>query len=270
MASGLKPNKFDLIDGVRWAKAAALADLKLDDNARALKGVDRWGAAINGVNISDGSGSPLTLHDIEKLLGPIGPTDPTDPTDPSAGTTWNPDDKDASIDLSNGDLTATGRNEGKNLVRTIAQITTKTYVEYDIVKCSKSNRLLIGPAMTVVRAGGDLGDYGSGWLDNGDIWQPGGNWAGGVNALNAGDRACIAIDPFAKLQWNRVRSGPWNSNDAADPATGVGGISISSLTFPLYLGATVQTDNDSVTGCFAAASWLYTPPAGYIGINASA
>src|SRR5262249_52287183 len=77
---------------------------------------------------------------------------------------------------------------------------------------------------------------------------------------------CIAVDVSAALIWFRVgAAGQWNASGTANPATGVGGFSISSITsagiFALWAAATYGPD--AGTANFGGSAFVGTPPSGF-------
>lgn len=86
----------------------------------------------------------------------------------------------------------------------------------------------------------------------------------------AGNRIDCAVDPDARLIWFRVAGGNWNNNAANNPATGVGGIDISSLIFGSMAAAVYASLTGNVwTTVFSAASFAGVPPAGFSSIDVS-
>jgi len=97
----------------------------------------------------------------------------------------------------------------------------------------------------------------------------GGLFFDGGNQLNSnfvlGTNTCIAVDLDAKLMWARNGSGNWNNSGTANPATGVGGVSIATLaTAGAYIYASIKGVNGAVLNLKAASSsWTYTAPSGF-------
>lgn len=91
-----------------------------------------------------------------------------------------------------------------------------------------------------------------------------------VAAMAAGDVTEVCMDNTAQLIWfgpnhAGVRA-PWNGNGSANPATGVGGISISGLgTGYIHPAIGIYQPGDSSTCNFAASQFQNggTPPAGF-------
>lgn len=74
----------------------------------------------------------------------------------------------------------------------------------------------------------------------------------------------FAIDTVAKLGWVRLNAGNWNNSSTANPATGTGGIDISSLTGPLYAFCGGGTGS-GFTANFGGSSFVYSVPSGFTG-----
>jgi hypothetical protein len=97
------------------------------------------------------------------------------------------------------------------------------------------------------------------------IWVNGGISSSFPSIAN-GDVIGIAVDLTAQLVWFRIcPSGTWNGSGTANPATGVGGISISSIStgllFPMYtVGASV---GNNVTANFGASAFSGALPSGF-------
>jgi hypothetical protein len=74
----------------------------------------------------------------------------------------------------------------------------------------------------------------------------------------------IAVDFGSQLIWFRIApSGNWNGNGTANPATGVNGASISTITgsfFPLMAGST----SDKVTANFGDIAFSGAVPSGFV------
>ena len=70
---------------------------------------------------------------------------------------------------------------------------------------------------------------------------------------------CIAVS-LPNLVWFRVGNGSWNGNASADPATGVGGVSLTALTAPLCVAIDAGTNFDATVN-FGQNPFVYSPPA---------
>lgn len=71
------------------------------------------------------------------------------------------------------------------------------------------------------------------WAKNGNVTVKG-TFVTAVAAYTTGDVLGFAIDFDAALIWFRKNNGTWNASGTADPSTGTGGISFSSITGPFY------------------------------------
>lgn len=97
---------------------------------------------------------------------------------------------------------------------------------------------------------------------NGDIY------VNGTKVLTPGGgfaQLGIAIDATAKLIWINDAGGNWNGSGTANPATGVGGIDISGVTFPLTPFAAYLPYNDyvNITLNSGQIAYAHTPPTGF-------
>lgn len=180
--------------------------------------------------------------------------------DGTGATTWDPANKDASITLSNGNLTATGATAGANAWKsaraTGSQSTGKYYFEASVVAVDGSNGWMLG----VENGSGTLSSYigstanGAGFTSTGAFWRNGGSASGGVS--------------FTKYlgAWRSIRSvnshntGKFYAEVSADAIDGTHGwiFGISSASGPLsnYLGS------DSNSAGFQSNSFYYAPIAG--------
>jgi hypothetical protein len=85
-----------------------------------------------------------------------------------------------------------------------------------------------------------------------------------LGTVNQGDVLAIAVDLTARLLWtkNITQASAWNANGAANPATGVGGLDISSLPSVVY--PTVDLlDNSQVTLNLGTAAYVGVVPSGF-------
>lgn len=171
----------------------------------------------------------------------------------------NPSDKSASVTLSNNNLTASVVSGTDSAVRTTRTITQKTYYEDSFPGTGQA----IGAGNSSAQlngffVGGDANAIGI--QSNGNVYIN----AGVVGSITPGitsDKLGVAIDPIAHLFWVRLNGGNWNGSPTANPATGVGGIDISSIPGPLF--GMVSSTNSSLTANFGASAYAFTPPAGF-------
>lgn len=146
-------------------------------------------------------------------------------------TTWNPSDKSASITLSNGNLTATtsagaggGRGtNGKSAGKWAFTINpTGTSIYLGIANTSEAVSNLGGGSLnSIVRN------------DAGSVRFNGSTLGGATISASAVN--IFAFDLDAKNVWIfDPGAGQWNSSGTANPATGVGGYSFSSINAGPY------------------------------------
>ncbi len=102
--------------------------------------------------------------------------------------------------------------------------------------------------------------------------SPNGNYYGGVASgvgvpYVANDKVALAIDYGAQLIWakNLTTNGSWNSNGAANPATGVGGVSFSGMASvtAYFLTAGLLGFNSTATANFGASAFIGAIPVGF-------
>lgn len=92
-----------------------------------------------------------------------------------------------------------------------------------------------------------------------------------ISPYTTNDRVCVAHNPSLNLIWFKVNGGSWNNNGLANPATGVGGIDISSWVADLaYPAVGFSVGGASFTAAFASADFAYSPPSGYYSISEDA
>lgn len=152
--------------------------------------------------------------------------------DASGGTTWDSAHKGADITLSGGALSASRSATGswETVWSTTFRYTGKFYFELACNTLSNgSNGQAIGLGGT--RYTGDLIGFNIGSsfasLCGGfELWWPQ-NVPSGTVAWAAGDHVCVAVDLDNNLIWFRNgASGNWNGSALANPASGVGGITM--------------------------------------------
>jgi hypothetical protein len=93
----------------------------------------------------------------------------------------------------------------------------------------------------------------------------------GTAAANFGEQGDIvgmAVDLGAQLIWFRFsRSSAttnWNNSGAANPATGVGGFSLSTLAAgPYFAFVTLNQSTDTYTANFGASPYVLAAPSGF-------
>lgn len=88
-----------------------------------------------------------------------------------------------------------------------------------------------------------------------------------IQTFTQSDVLQMAVDLTNKLIWFNVNNGNWNNSGAANPATGVGGFSLSTLNAGPYFAGISQwayTSSNAMTVNFGAfGGYAYTPPSGF-------
>jgi hypothetical protein len=178
-------------------------------------------------------------------------------------TTWNPSDVGGSVALSGGNLIFSTTAGGNSGVRSTNPLSTgKVYFEVTIgnqgsaaFNCGCVNGSGSPDADTANPAGAGAVIV----FANGGISPSGSIGAGFSN----GDICCVAVDVGSKLAWFRKNAGNWNGSGTNNPATGVGGVSFSSVTGPFYAFGGFSGGSASMTANFGATSFTYTVPSGF-------
>ena len=172
----------------------------------------------------------------------------------------NPNDKkDASVVLSNGNLTLTGSGASNNWARSTTTQTGRRYVEFTIA--TNTNSVVgIGDLSSLNYPGDDAGSFGLFSNGYGSIAGTFPNWS---TSFTSGDVVGMAVDFDAKKVWFRKNGGIWNGNASYNPATATGGFSTSLYTgTPHYV--LVSGDLNSVTTVnFGATAFAAAAPAGF-------
>jgi hypothetical protein len=183
-------------------------------------------------------------------------------------TTFDPAHTDASIALSNGNLTATGSvvSAFKNAFGTISKSAGKFYHEVSIGASNGTD--LIGLANNSLSVAGPYpgSDLNScGWVKDGRVLinvSP----AATIATWATSNLLSQATDLDNKKIWFRLGSGGWNNDILANqnPATNTGGVSISTLNagpyFPVVCPDAVGT---AFTANFGATAYTQSAPSGF-------
>jgi len=156
----------------------------------------------------------------------------------SLTTTWNPTDKASQLTLSNGNLTATS----DNFFVTVARATTSKSTgkrAYSVTIVANGTATFLGFANGSAPLGGILGadPNAVGYRANTGEVKVNGVTLRTIEAMTAGDVADIVFDMANMLFWLRVSGRNWNADSSANPITGLGGISVASLTVGPYFPA---------------------------------
>ncbi len=166
------------------------------------------------------------------------------------------------ITLSNGNLTAT-RGAGTGGVRsTTSRSGGKWYVEFTIGATVGNGYCGITRSTDSLVSVGTNGFLYT--LSSGQLYYYGVNSVT-ISAAAAGDVIGLAIDLTNSLGWFRKNNGNWNNDALANPATGVGGISIASAfpTSPAFFYYAAPTASASATINLGATSFANAAPSGF-------
>ena len=185
-------------------------------------------------------------------------------------TTWNPADASAKITLTGGNLIATANAADAvgSAVRAVrSQTSGLRYAEFTatLVNAPTGN-MSVGIAnatapITGAILGGDVNSVG--YYDNGTVYL---NLVvvATLATYVTGNVISMAVNSARTKIWFRVNAGGWNNDILANqnPATDVGGISITAITGPLFPATSLTNLNEAVTANFGATAYAQSVPTG--------
>lgn len=174
---------------------------------------------------------------------------------PAATTTWNPSDKNASITLSGGDLTATNSSssttDNKAVRGTIGKSSGKWY--WEVTMTTIGDNVQVGVARSTESLSNFIGSgtYGWGYNNYGTLWNGG---AGAVtkDAFTAGTVIGIALD--------------MDSGEVSFYKNGVLQHTFTGVTGTIY-PALSAINGGVFTANFGATSFAHSAPSGFIALN---
>lgn len=197
---------------------------------------------------------------------------------PGGGTTtWDPTNKGFYAVLSNGNLTDTcdatcaANATSYTGVRSITNHSAgKYYFELTINTASSGGDVCVG----FINGSGTLDNNWAGTGTNGTCsfgnstsgWYISGASTGTSVAFAQGDTIGLALDATGKLGWIRnVTAAPstWNAGGTADPAAGLGGISLAAITGPYYATSGLYLHNGNQVTANFGPSYAATAPTGF-------
>ena len=190
-------------------------------------------------------------------------------------TTWNPADKSANITLTSANLGAfaSANVGGDNLVRATSFKTTGKFYFEDKTGASEED------GIGLANSSENLSNYIGQTNNSCGIYQSGNFYLGGSHVQTGpaitvvGQILGVAVDFGGALIWfrNQTLAGNWNGGGTVNPATGVGGWSISALGSSLTICADVSQDNSHPNLLnVGASSFVGTIPAGFTAWDAGA
>lgn len=153
--------------------------------------------------------------------------------------TWNPADKNASVTLSGGNLTASATPASTGVgalnARATAAVGDGKWAFQAVYSSINDNEYdAIGLCNASASLNDNLGNntHGIGFYLYGYMY---GNTVltSGLTQANVGDTITIAWSKSGStvLVWVRVNAGNWNNNASANPATGAGGLSVGNYLY---------------------------------------
>jgi hypothetical protein len=178
---------------------------------------------------------------------------------------WNPADL-LNITLSNSNLTAT--STGAGAVRSVAPLTGKLYWEVTIGAMTGGNSGIgLANAAAILSTVGASPSNASVVYNSGNIYVNNAYTGTNISFMPAGTIVCIAVDVTARLIWYRNGiAGNWNNSSSNNPATGVGGISISAITGTLFALQACKLAPRNVTANFGGSAFAgVNPPVSQLG-----
>jgi len=196
------------------------------------------------------------------LLDGVTPFDKISFNSSGSPATWNSADL-SNVTLSLANLRATATGTG-GVRATTGRTTGKYYFEQTFTTIGSN------PSVGLALATASLtGSPGTGIASvvrfTGNITVNGVATGNSLAIIGGGDVIGIAVDLTStpKQIWFRKNTGNWNGSGTANPATGVGGIDISSIStgplFPIFFG----TNLDAMTANFGASAFTGAVPSGF-------
>jgi len=179
--------------------------------------------------------------------------------------TWNPADL-VNVTVSGGNLIATPTGQG-GIRSNASVIGGKYYWEY-VFGSGVATSVFLGIAIATTNLSNvsQNATLAAGFNGSGSSAVNGGGVSGALGAFGSGSVGCVALDVGAQLIWFRNgAAGSWNGSGTANPATGTGGYSISSLgSVPLYaLGSFTISGAAAITANFGASAFTGVVPGGF-------
>jgi hypothetical protein len=181
-----------------------------------------------------------------------------------ANTTWSPTDKEAGVTLSGSNLIATAGAGGFGWVRAAHSLTTGRYYWEITVTTFTNVASSVGVATpSAVLSSGLTVSGTTAVTQAGNVTVSGSNAGVAFGSIASGTRICIAFDLTGKLIWYRLdAAGNWNASGAANPVTGVGGVSVPLIT-TASPAAWLRPAAQTYTANFGDTAFIGAVPAGF-------
>jgi hypothetical protein len=186
--------------------------------------------------------------------------------------TWNPSDKGTGVTLSNGNLTAVtvvGAWPPPSVRATASKSAGRWY--YEIATAVTNNSVgwvgwMSADASIDSYVGVDVNGWG--WLSP-NIWHNGQILIGGSGYVTGGDVIMVAADLTSGNMWVG-RNGTWHGSGNPATSTNPAITGVTGTLFPAVSPTDSGTVAEALTANFSTASFVYTPPTGFIGIEETA
>jgi hypothetical protein len=239
------------------------------------------GAGATGpTGVSGPAGAGSTGPTGASATGPTGPTGaqgaaggagPTGSTGPGAVlSTWNPLDKSAAVTLSNNNLTAQNTSGASGVRSTNSYTTGKWHFSITHTTAGNNGNTCSG----VATAGANISFPGANNVGvrctTGDVIANGFTVAT-LGAVTIGSVLDFEVDLVNQTMWARLNGGNWNASGTANPATNIGGFSISFFgTAAVFAWASFGDTLAVQVANFGAAPFTYAISSGFTPWNGAA
>lgn len=183
-----------------------------------------------------------------------------------SGVTWNPLDKGAGINLTNGNLTAAISTAVTQMARATTSETTGTWCWQQTATTAANSGFGLANATASVSSflGSDTNSLA--FYPNGAIFFNNGTVAT-IQTFTTGSVVTVAWDvPHTKI-WFRTDSGLWNNSGTDDPATNTGGfnyIASGPLNGTLFPSVSLNANGDQNTVNFGQGTFAPACPSGFV------
>lgn len=182
-----------------------------------------------------------------------------------ANTTWNGSDKSANVTLTGSNLIATASGASAWVRAVDRQLTGKFYWECTPTVWGNANTGVgFCPSSVATPTQAAVGTCVV--IKSGVINVDGVSSGSTLGARLAADVISVAVDFGARLAWFRVAAaGNWNGSATANPATGAGGVAITSSGggIPAFPLAIMGANLDAITANFGDTAFTGTVPSGF-------
>jgi hypothetical protein len=186
-------------------------------------------------------------------------------------TTWNPSDK-VNVTLTNGNLTATIIS-ASGAVRSTTSKTTGRFCT-EATNTQAASLFVFGLANSSLDLANNPSSPSFAEVVPFDSSAPQSLWLGGTELSSgstisaAGEAVTVCADLGAKLLWvtdatMRAAGNPWNNSTTADPATGTGGASFSSMVGPYFVAFGSSGSGTAAATLNVAGPFAVTTPSGF-------